>query len=97
MICLLVGDSMGMVVLGLESTAQVTIDEILHHTQAVRRGAPHTHIVADLPFMTYQVSDEQAVASAGRLVKKGVRIASSWKAARRWPAGSRRSPGSGSR
>jgi len=68
---LLVGDSMGMVVLGLESTAQVTIDEILHHTQAVRRGAPHTHIVADLPFMTYQVSDEQAVASAGRLVKEG--------------------------
>jgi 3-methyl-2-oxobutanoate hydroxymethyltransferase len=68
---LLVGDSMGMVVLGLESTAQVTIDEILHHTQAVRRGAPHTHVVADLPFMTYQVSDEQAVASAGRLVKEG--------------------------
>ena len=68
---LLVGDSMGMVVLGLESTAQVTLDEILHHTQAVRRGAPKTHVVADLPFMTYQVSDEQAVENAGRLVKEG--------------------------
>src|SRR6188472_3718377 len=68
---LLVGDSKGMVVLGLESTAQVTLDEILHHTQAVRRGAPKTHVVADLPFMTYQVSDEQAVESAGRLVKEG--------------------------
>lgn len=68
---LLVGDSMGMVVLGLESTAQVTLDEIVHHTQAVRRGAPKTHVVADLPFMTYQVSDEQAVENAGRLVKEG--------------------------
>jgi 3-methyl-2-oxobutanoate hydroxymethyltransferase len=65
---LLVGDSLGMAVLGLTSTAQVTLDNIIYHAQAVRRGAPNTHITGDLPFMTYQVSDEQAVASAGRLV-----------------------------
>lgn len=67
---LLVGDSVGTTMLGLESTVAVTLDQIAHHATAVRRGAPHTHIVADLPFMTYQVSNEQALTSAGRLIKE---------------------------
>lgn len=68
---ILVGDSVGTTVLGYDSTVPVTLDDILHHTRAARRGAPHAHIIADLPFMTYQVSDEQAVANAGRLMKEG--------------------------
>jgi 3-methyl-2-oxobutanoate hydroxymethyltransferase len=67
---ILVGDSVGTVMYGLDTTAPVTLDQIISHAIAVRRGAPKTHIVADLPFMTYQVSDEQAVTSAGRLVKE---------------------------
>ena len=67
---ILVGDSVGMAVLGLDSTLQVTLDNIIYHARAVRRGAPNTHITGDLPFMTYQVSDEQAVANAGKLVAK---------------------------
>ncbi len=68
---LLVGDSVGTAVLGYESTVPVTVEDILHHCRAVRRGAPDLHLVADLPFMSYQVSDEQAVANAGLLVKEG--------------------------
>lgn len=68
---LLVGDSVGTARLGYDSTVPVTLDDILHHCRAVRRGAPGMHVVADLPFMTYQVSDEQAVANAGRLVQEG--------------------------
>ncbi|HEV2107796.1 MAG TPA: 3-methyl-2-oxobutanoate hydroxymethyltransferase [Thermomicrobiales bacterium] len=68
---ILVGDSLGMVVLGYASTAPVTMEEMLHHGRAVARGAPLTHVTVDLPFMAYQVSDEQAVANAGRLVKEG--------------------------
>lgn len=68
---LLVGDSLGMIVLGYESTVPVTLEDMLHHTRAVVRGAGHVHVVADLPFMTYQVSDEQAVANAGCLIKEG--------------------------
>jgi len=68
---ILVGDSVGTALLGYESTVPVTLDDILHHCRAVRRGAPAMHIVADLPFMTYQVSDQQAVANAGRLLKEG--------------------------
>lgn len=67
---LLVGDSVGTTMLGLETTTPVTLDQIAHHAIAVRRGAPSTHIVADLPFMTYQISNEQAIASAGRLIKE---------------------------
>jgi 3-methyl-2-oxobutanoate hydroxymethyltransferase len=67
---LLVGDSVGTTLLGLESTAPVTLDQIVHHATAVRRGAPNTHVVADLPFMTYQVSNEQAVSNAGRIIKE---------------------------
>jgi 3-methyl-2-oxobutanoate hydroxymethyltransferase len=68
---ILVGDSVGTTLLGYDSTVPVTIDDILHHSRAVRRGSPGAHVVADLPFMSYQVSDEQAVANAGRLMKEG--------------------------
>jgi len=67
---ILVGDSVGTTQLGYDSTVPVTIEDIIHHARAVRRGAPRAHVVADLPFMTYQVSDEQAVANAGRLLKE---------------------------
>jgi 3-methyl-2-oxobutanoate hydroxymethyltransferase len=68
---ILVGDSLGMIVLGYESTVPVTLEDMLHHTRAVVRGAGSVHVVADLPFMTYQVSNEQALTSAGRLMKEG--------------------------
>jgi 3-methyl-2-oxobutanoate hydroxymethyltransferase len=68
---LLVGDSLGTVVLGYENTLPVTVEEMLHHTRAVTRARPSALVVADLPFMSYQVSVEQAVLNAGRLVKEG--------------------------
>lgn len=68
----LVGDSVGTTLLGYDSTTQVTLDDIVHHARAVRRGAPNTHVTADLPFGTYEVSDEQAVASAVRLIRDGL-------------------------
>jgi 3-methyl-2-oxobutanoate hydroxymethyltransferase len=68
---ILVGDSLGMVVLGYESTIPVTLEDMLHHTRAVMRGVQTVHVVADLPFMSYQVADEQALVSAGRLMKEG--------------------------
>jgi 3-methyl-2-oxobutanoate hydroxymethyltransferase len=68
---ILVGDSLGMVVLGYESTVPVTVDDILHHTRAVVRGAPNTQIVADMPFLSYHLSDAQAIENAGRLIQHG--------------------------
>lgn len=68
---ILVGDSLGMVVLGYESTVPVTMEDMIHHTRAVMRGIEYVHVVADLPFMSYQVSDSQAVENAGRLMKEG--------------------------
>jgi len=68
---ILVGDSLGMVIQGLELTNPVTLDEIIYHTRAVRRGAPNTLVVGDMPFMSYQISPEQALASAGRIIKEG--------------------------
>jgi 3-methyl-2-oxobutanoate hydroxymethyltransferase len=67
---ILVGDSLGQVVLGYESTVPVTMDEMIHHAKAVRRGAPGTFVVVDLPFMTYQVSPRQALRNAGRALKE---------------------------
>lgn len=67
----LVGDSLGMVIQGLEQTNPVTLEEMIYHVRAVRRGAPHTLVVGDMPFMSYQVSPEQAMASAGRMLKEG--------------------------
>ena len=67
----LVGDSLGMVVLGYDSTLPVTLEDMIRHTAAVRRGLKNALLVADLPFMSYQVSPKQALESAGRLVKEG--------------------------
>lgn len=67
---ILVGDSLGMVVLGYDSTVPVTMEEMLHHTKAVRRGAPGTFVVADLPFMSY-VREESALVNAGKFLKEG--------------------------
>jgi 3-methyl-2-oxobutanoate hydroxymethyltransferase len=68
---LLVGDSLGMVVQGLPSTLPVTLDEICYHGRAVARAAERAHVVGDLPFMSYQVSVEQGLESAGKLLKQG--------------------------
>jgi 3-methyl-2-oxobutanoate hydroxymethyltransferase len=68
---ILVGDSLGNAVLGYENTLPVTMDEMVHHTRAVCRGTRHTFVVADLPFLSYHVSVEQAILNAGRLVKEG--------------------------
>ncbi|HYP07410.1 MAG TPA: 3-methyl-2-oxobutanoate hydroxymethyltransferase [Bryobacteraceae bacterium] len=68
---LLVGDSLGMVVMGEETTLPVTVDAMVHHTRAVRRGASHALIVADMPFLSYQTSVPEAVRNAGRLLQEG--------------------------
>jgi len=68
---LLVGDSVGTVMLGYESTLPVTMEDMLHHVRAVTRAKPSALVVGDMPFMSYQVSTEQAVANAGRLVQEG--------------------------
>ncbi len=67
---LLVGDSLGMCVYGYESTVPVTMDQCIVHSQAVRRGAPNTFILGDMPFMSYQASDAEAVRNAGRFIKE---------------------------
>jgi 3-methyl-2-oxobutanoate hydroxymethyltransferase len=68
---LLVGDSLGTVVLGYDSTLPVTMADMLHHTRAVTRAKPSALVVGDMPFMSYQASTEQAVANAGRFVQEG--------------------------
>ncbi|TJX15812.1 3-methyl-2-oxobutanoate hydroxymethyltransferase [Tissierella creatinini] len=68
---ILVGDSLGMVMLGYEDTLSVTIEDIIHHTKAVARGAKNTLIISDMPFMSYQTSVYDAVCNAGRLIKEG--------------------------
>lgn len=67
---LLVGDSLAMVTLGYENTLPLTLDEIIHHAKAVKRGTKNALIVVDLPFLSYQTSIEQAIASAGRILKE---------------------------
>jgi 3-methyl-2-oxobutanoate hydroxymethyltransferase len=68
---LLVGDSLGMVVQGQNDSLAVTLEEMIYHTRLVVRGTRRALVVADLPFMTYQVSPQQALENAGRLVKEG--------------------------
>src|SRR5215467_8343398 len=68
---LLVGDSLGMVVQGHATTLPVTLEEMIYHTRAVVRGSRRVQIVADMPFMSYQTSIEDAMRGAGRLVKEG--------------------------
>lgn len=67
---ILVGDSMGMCVYGYQSTVPVTMDQCIVHSEAVRRGAPTAFVIGDMPFMSYQQSDEVAVANAGRFLKE---------------------------
>ena len=66
----LVGDSLGQVVLGYDSTIPVTIDEMIHHARAVRRGVKRAMLVVDMPFMTFQVSAEETLRNAGRILKE---------------------------
>ena len=68
---LLVGDSLGNVILGLDTTIEVTLDAVIHHTRAVARGTNRALIVADMPFLTYQVNSDEAMRNAGRLVQAG--------------------------
>jgi 3-methyl-2-oxobutanoate hydroxymethyltransferase len=68
---ILVGDSLGMVVLGYTSTVPVTMDEMIHHTKAVMRGTTWAFVIGDMPFMSYQASIEDAVRNAGRFIKEG--------------------------
>ena len=68
---ILVGDSLGMVVLGYDSTIPVTMEDMLHHVKAVARGSQRSMVVVDLPFMTYQVDSSQALTNAARLVQEG--------------------------
>ena len=67
---ILVGDSLGMVVLGYDSTVPVTMDDMLHHCRAVSRGTKNAMVVGDMPFMSYQVSKKEAVRNAGRFIKE---------------------------
>jgi 3-methyl-2-oxobutanoate hydroxymethyltransferase len=68
---LFIGDTLGMVVLGYDTTVPVTMEEMLHHTKAVVRGSSRAHVLADMPFMSYQTSPEDALRNAGRLLKEG--------------------------
>ena len=69
--CILVGDSLGNVILGYDSTLPVTMEDMLHHTKAVVRGAKNAMVIADMPFMSYQTSVYDAVKNAGRLIQEG--------------------------
>ena len=68
---LLVGDSLGMVVMGYDTTVPVTLDMMVHHTQAVVRGVERSLVVSDLPFLTYQVDENETMRNAGRLIQEG--------------------------
>src|SRR5262245_26480436 len=68
---LLVGDSLGQVILGLDTTIPVTLDAMIHHTRAVTRAASRALVVADMPFLTYQLSAEEALRNAARLFQEG--------------------------
>jgi 3-methyl-2-oxobutanoate hydroxymethyltransferase len=68
---ILVGDSLGMTVLGYENTIPVTMDEMIHHTKAVTRGAKYALVIGDMPFMSYNTSEQEAIFNAGRFMKEG--------------------------
>ena len=68
---ILVGDSLGNTILGYEDTLSVTMEDMIHHTAAVARGAKHALVIGDMPFMSYQASVYDAVVNAGRLMKEG--------------------------
>jgi len=68
---ILVGDSLGMVILGYESTIPVTMDEMIHHVKAVVRGTKHALVIGDMPFMTYHVSIEDTLRNAARFIQEG--------------------------
>jgi len=68
---ILVGDSLGMVVLGYDTTLPVTMEDMLHHVKAVVRGSSRAHVIADMPFMSYQTSAEDAIRNAGRMLQEG--------------------------
>jgi len=68
---ILVGDSLGMVVLGYTSTVPVTMEEMIHHTKAVTRGTTYAFVIGDMPFMSYQTGIEKAIVNAGRFIKEG--------------------------
>ncbi|CAH0345520.1 3-methyl-2-oxobutanoate hydroxymethyltransferase [Bacillus sp. CECT 9360] len=68
---ILVGDSLGMVVLGYESTIPVTVDDMIHHTKAVKRGARDTFVVTDMPFMSYHLSIDETLKNAARIIQEG--------------------------
>ncbi|PKA17914.1 3-methyl-2-oxobutanoate hydroxymethyltransferase [Leptospira haakeii] len=68
--CILVGDTLGVVYQGQPTTLPVTLDEMIYHAKAVRRGAPNTFVVVDLPFLSYQVSLEEGIRSAGKVMKE---------------------------
>src|SRR6185295_2087694 len=68
---ILVGDSVGMVVLGYDTTIPVTLDMMVHHTRAVSRGAKRALIVADMPFLSYQINSDETIRNAGRLLQDG--------------------------
>lgn len=67
---ILVGDSLGMVVLGYDSTVPVTVEDMIHHTKAAKRGAPHTFVVTDMPFMTYHLSRDETLKTAARIMQE---------------------------
>lgn len=68
---ILVGDSLGMVVLGYETTLEVTMEQMVHHTKAVARGCKKALVIADMPFLSYQITPEEALRNAGRLIQAG--------------------------
>lgn len=69
---ILIGDSLGMVILGYENTLQVTVEDVLHHTKAVARGAKEALIIADMPYLSYHISVEEAIRNCGRMIKEGM-------------------------
>jgi 3-methyl-2-oxobutanoate hydroxymethyltransferase len=94
---LLVGDSLGNVVQGADTTLPVTLDEVIYHTRLVMRGASRSLVIGDMPFGSYHVSPEDATRNAIRMIRRRAARRSSSRVASRWPTPSPRSPGRRSR